>query len=390
MVRALVNSAGFAGMAEGHVTPLIRALDNTVVGYYADLRSKGLLSIPENTIANIPEDRLRRELLGVFELFDKALFPFARRLLDKTVNMEGIAALPMLIAAWPTAKVLYLKRDGIENVLSAEKYFQIPTAIAARNWAACGDEWDRVRPLLPEGSYLEIDHGEFTNEPNRVADLLAKHIQLGRFRRARFRAYVARHTHEWLESRVRRPPLANLNWEPERLRVFLSVAGPQMIKQGYATADEVASLLGSEELKPMEVAPPAHRVPSPEPQITLGCLTQRLVTKIMSSSASTLSFENIDSAEKNTLMGTIKLLEPMRGRRLLVNVLVFDTEGASPLATHSVELTQDAQMSILLEVPHQLQKLDVLIRMKLRGGADEDSVEAEISDLRFEPGPLAP
>ncbi len=245
LVRALINSAGFDGMAEGHVTPLISAIDNTVIQYYANLRSRGLLDIPQNTIANIPEDRLRRELLAVFERFDKALFPFSRRLLDKTVNVEAIAALPYLIKAWPTAAVLYLKRDGIENVVSAQNYFKVSLEEACLNWAACGAEWDRVKPLLPDSVYLEVDHWQLTDEPNKIADQLAMHLKLEPAVAARFRGYVAEHTREWAESRERRPRLAELDWSPERLNQFLSICGTQMIKQGYATQDEVNSLLAS-------------------------------------------------------------------------------------------------------------------------------------------------
>lgn len=245
MVRALVDSAGFDGMAEGHVTPLISEIDNTVIRYYANLRSRGLLDIPQNTIANIPEDHLRRELLAVFERFDHALFPFASRILDKTVNVEAIAALPLLIKAWPTAAVLYLKRDGIENVISAQNYFKVSLEEACLNWAACGVEWDRVKPLLPESVYLEVDHWQLTDEPNKIADQLAIHLKLEPGAAARFRKYVADHTSEWVETRKRRPPLAELDWSPERINEFLSICGPQMIKQGYATRDEVASLLTS-------------------------------------------------------------------------------------------------------------------------------------------------
>ncbi len=385
IVRALTSAAGYAGMAEGHVTPLIAALDTVVVQYYADLRSRGLLDIPQNTIANIPENKLRRELLAVFEDFDKALFPFAKRLLDKTVNMQAIAALPLLLDAWPNAKILYLKRDGIENVLSQEKYFNITLEHACINWATCGQEWDRVRPSLRQGSYLEVDHWQLTDEPNKIADQLAEHLELDSRVRSRFRRYVAEHTQDWVASRVRRPPLGELDWTPERLRQFLEICGEQMVKQGYASEEEIDSVLQPRGSDAREVSGQSAKalIEDPaQPSRGLGGVRRATLEGV---SSVVLSFEGLHSDEQCLLTGRIVPAGMVDGVTLLVNAILLDSDLGIVLTSKSILAHPSKPTNFSLELPAKPVTVDLLLLMKLRSDTPRAGhTSVEVSELRFE------
>ena len=242
LVRALREAAGFAGFAEGHLTPLMSQLDCLAAGYFRQVRHQGLLDIPENMVANVSEAHFRQALAHIFISFKDRLLGDCRWL-DKTANAQAIGALPYVLSVWPRAKIIYLARDGVANVISAERHFGVSLREVCSNWASCGEQWDRTRPNLPAGSFVEIKHENLVVRPYRVATQIAEFIGLSRIRFASFVSFVEAATAKWTSERGLRPRLTDLNWPVERLFVFLSICGEQMCRQGYASKDEIAHAL---------------------------------------------------------------------------------------------------------------------------------------------------
>lgn len=256
LVHALREASDFAGFAEGHLTPLMSQLDNLAAGYFRLMRRQGLLAISDTMIANVPESVFRQTLANTFTAFKDQLLG-DRRWLDKTVNAEAIGALPYVLSVWPRAKIIMLTRDGIANVVSAERYFGVSLHDACRNWASCGEQWDRTRPELPVGSYVEIQHEELVQNPNRVGLQIGNFIGLNAAHLAKFVSFVEAETRKWAGGRLSpRPRLTDLDWPVGRLFVFLNVCGEQMCRRGYASKDEVADALARCHLnhKPIDVA----------------------------------------------------------------------------------------------------------------------------------------
>jgi hypothetical protein len=385
IVRALTHAAGFAGMSEGHVTPLIAAVDRIVVQYYAYMQTKGLLSIRENTIANIPQDRLRRELLRTFERFDRGLFPFARRVLDKTVNAEAIAALPLLLNAWPGARILYLKRDGVENVISAENYFKVSLDEACANWTNCAAEWDLVKPLLPEDSYLELDHLQVTDSPGTVTARLATHLNLSGRARRRLLNYLDRDTQEWLALRKRRPPLAELNWSPERLRRFLSICGEQMIKQGYATRGEVEEILASTQPSAVDVLPFCSAILPADSRREQDPGQSSLTLRLRPGQTTLVMFDRLDVRAKAGLFGSVTAELPLAGQSVRMTVILTDSSNGEVFLTHALMLEREQPAALQLLIPCLIETMDAMfqIRMSERSSTVQDCA-VEIQNLRLE------
>lgn len=117
----------------------------------------GMLAIPENTIAQIDEMELRGKIAQVFISYYENIYGKGRWV-DKTVNIGMIFALPMLLKIFPQARVIYLTRNGVNNVTSAIKYFDVDFEVACRNWSQCGDAWDRIYEILPQNKVLWIEH----------------------------------------------------------------------------------------------------------------------------------------------------------------------------------------------------------------------------------------
>jgi hypothetical protein len=242
IVRALREAAGFAGFAEGHLTPLMSQLDYLAAGYFRQMKQQSLLDIPVNMVANVSEAHFRQALARTFISFKDRLLGDCRWL-DKTVNAEAIGALPYVLSVWPHAKIIYLTRDGIANVISAERYFGVSFREVCFNWANCGEQWARTRPKLPPGSFVEITHENLVDHPHRVATQLADFIGLSRIPFASFVSFVEAGTTKWTSERGVRPRLTDLDWPVERLFVFLSICGEEMCRQGYASKDEIAHAL---------------------------------------------------------------------------------------------------------------------------------------------------
>jgi hypothetical protein len=256
LVHALREASDFAGFAEGHLTPLMSQLDNLVVGYFRLMRQQGLLAISDTMIANVPECVFRKALANTFIALKDQLFG-SRRWLDKTVNAEAIGALPYVLSVWPRAKIIMLTRDGIANVVSAERYFGVSLHEACRNWASCGEQWDRTRPELPMGSYIEIQHEELIQNPKRVGLQIGNFIGLNAAQLAKFASFVEAETAKWAGGRLSaRARLTDLDWPGERLFVFLNVCGEEMRRRGYASKDELVEALARCKLdrKPIDVA----------------------------------------------------------------------------------------------------------------------------------------
>lgn len=238
LVHALRETADFAGFAEGHLTPLISQLDHLAAGYFRLMHRQGLLDISDNMVANLPERAFRQALASIFTGFKDSLLG-NRRWLDKTMSAEAIGALPYVLSVWPRARIIYLARDGIANVASAERYFGVTFRDACLNWTGCGEQWDRTRPELPIESYVEIKHEDLVQHPNRIATQIAEFIGLSAARTAPFVSFVEAETAKWASGRCLRPPLTDLDWPVGRLFTFLSTCGEQMWRQGYASKDEI-------------------------------------------------------------------------------------------------------------------------------------------------------
>ncbi len=237
LVHALREAAGFGGFAEGHLTPLMTQLDSVAAAYYAQMRQQGLLDIPENMIANVSEVDFRATLAGMFALFKDRL-PRSRRWLDKTVNAEAIGALPYVLSIWPRAKIIYLTRNGITTVTAIERYFGLGFRDVCLGWANCGEQWDRICPKLPPGSFMEIRHEDLVQHPLGVATQIGEFIGLAAKDLASFVSFVEPRSAKWSSERGVPPELTDLDWPVARLFTFLSICGNQMCQQGYASKDE--------------------------------------------------------------------------------------------------------------------------------------------------------
>lgn len=103
--------------------------------------------------------------------------------LDKTPDIYMVHATPILAAAYPRGRWVFMKRNGIEVLDSRRRtHPEMTFEAGCRDWALVMQDWLRARGHV-EGRFLEIDQREVATEPGAVAQRLATFLRLDDARR---------------------------------------------------------------------------------------------------------------------------------------------------------------------------------------------------------------
>lgn len=217
---------GLAGRGESHVFPIFQRIVHMFYGYSQEFGNfRGVLAQDLNV-----------------RVFKEYLFPYIRDLysnayggdsfVDKTPGAEAIRGCGLILGAFPDARVILTRRNGIEVVISYQSKFGAAFEGACQAWHQCATASDRIRDTHPD--ILEIDQYDFTNAPKETARRIADYLdrpekaeQLAEFLLTR-RVETLSH-HDW----KRRLTLADVDWSDDAKGTFRRVCGEQMNKLGY-------------------------------------------------------------------------------------------------------------------------------------------------------------
>ena len=126
----------------------------------------------------------------------------------------------MVVEEWPEAKIVFMKRRGIENVMSALwKFPGLTFEASCHAWTEAMAAWAALGPVV-KASSIEIDQAEMAREPHRTADRLGGFLGLNETAIIRVVEAFGRKAHPRSNSRVssmeelqRDPiPLAETSW----------------------------------------------------------------------------------------------------------------------------------------------------------------------------------
>jgi hypothetical protein len=174
VAQALVRTTDYVGHAEGHLLELIQPMLRLVTSHYNERGDEWRFR--QNTmIAQVPISYLEDGVRHVFVELGRALFPKGRWL-DKTPRPAMIVAAPLLRRVWPEARFIFMKRRGIENIISRmTKFPTVSFEDHCHDWARTMESWMTVRDSL-KGVAIEIDQLFLATRPEDaargVADLL--------------------------------------------------------------------------------------------------------------------------------------------------------------------------------------------------------------------------
>lgn len=150
--------------------------------------------------------------------------------LDKSPGLPTILAAPFLQVAFPNAKFIYMKRNGVSNVLSRMAKFGGRFDEHCADWAAAMTSWQEIRGSLR--ATLEIDQEMMLERPSEVARRIADFIELSSAAKG-IAASLGAGSLERTGAGLRRSTLAESGWDDAMKGIFRRVAGPAMTANGY-------------------------------------------------------------------------------------------------------------------------------------------------------------
>ncbi|WP_411725440.1 sulfotransferase family protein [Methyloglobulus sp.] len=360
--EALIRGAGLVGGAEGHILPLLVDLDAQVAGYYQLMRNMGMLAIPGNTVAQIDEMDLRGKVAEIFRLYYQNIYGTGRWV-DKTVNVGMIEALPRLLEIFPHSRVIYLKRNGIRNVISAVKYFDVDFEQCCRNWAQCGEAWGRIRTGLPQERIVEIEHEQLVETPSEVAGLLAKHLLLSSEARKELLRFMVIAACEWKSSTNAEFTLETAGWADDQRAMFIKICGNQMVRQGYLSELELDAFRSRYRRSDRyEISPSAAKVLQAESAYSVAVREGQLWLVPGRSGATVVMFEQLDVAGMSVLSMCIGVSSPI-SQGVRFEFIGIDCSNGELVTSRQFELAALQQQDIVLEIKPHTEQLDLVIRV---------------------------
>ena len=232
IMEALSSGTRYAGPGEGHLLDLLMHMSGLVEAVYAERRPIWEMGF-DTLITAVPEGFMLDAVRHGFVELARARFP-NRHWFDKTPTPTMIRAAPLFKAVWPEARFVFMKRRGIENMLSRlRRCPEIAFDDHCRGWADSMASWVAVREALGT-SAVEIEHLDVARQPGAVAKTLGGLLALTAEEQTAVR-------HELTVGRPERSTesfaavhdLATLPWTGEQIAAFRQICGPAMRQFGY-------------------------------------------------------------------------------------------------------------------------------------------------------------
>jgi hypothetical protein len=214
------------GAGESHVFPIMQKLIHEFYLYAVQHAGK-----PDILASALDTNAMKTHLFQyVRQIYQQAYG--AGGWVDKTPGAAAITGVTLIQEAFPGARVLVMRRTGVEVVSSFQSKFGGTFAEACAGWALCMEGILKVRQM--KAPFLEIDQFELANDPYRTSQRMTtflgrpdKEVELARFFEDH-RTDVLSH-HDWRK----RLTIKDTDWEPDEQQLFRTVCGPMMQAFGY-------------------------------------------------------------------------------------------------------------------------------------------------------------
>lgn len=223
---AMREIVGLPGYGESHVFPIFQRLIHDFYQY-----AQGFAGQTDIAASRLDTRLMKTSMFAHLHDFYARLYRDGNWV-DKTPGGDGIRGIPVILEAFPDAKIIIARRTGIETVNSIMKKFSVPFDNACTIWSVAAQEIVRIRGLGMK--VLEIDQFDMTNDPigtgQRIGLFLDKADKAGAL--AEF--FSSRRTdqlsqHNW----TRRVTLDATNWSDADKATFKQICGAMMSEFGY-------------------------------------------------------------------------------------------------------------------------------------------------------------
>jgi hypothetical protein len=162
-------------------------------------------------------------------------------IVDKTPGIPMLQALPLLLLAFPNAKVVYCQRRGIENVASRiRKFPKVKFEGHCRQWAQAVKVWQRTKKaisamLTREDWFIEVEQFNLATSPKNVTQTIGDFLGTNDASINRMFNYQAEKSPQVTGGKPSDiTSIERLNWAEEQKAFFISHCGTLMSDLGYS------------------------------------------------------------------------------------------------------------------------------------------------------------
>jgi hypothetical protein len=230
VMAALRSASRYRGYDEGHVFPLLSNLLRTVEAYYSEA-APAIAHVAG--IATIPRKYFQEGISSLFVNLMREKFE-TEFWVDKTPSNEMILAAPYLKKIWPSARFIFMKRRGLENLVSRQHKFSDDFASRCSDWANAMSSWRQIRHEL-KGMAIEIDQLAMAREPARVAKALGTFLALERDETDRLVTRLESTRVEQTSADIADTlDIAGVGWSDDEINMFHEICGTAMREYGYS------------------------------------------------------------------------------------------------------------------------------------------------------------
>lgn len=216
----IAEALDLAWIGECHIAPAFAAAGKALAG--DEKTSVGIKKFSAFSKLNIEIFEMARK--GYYMLHGSARF------LDKTPGFAMINAAPFLNKCFSNSKFIFVRRNGISNVLSRQTKFGGRFESHCRDWAAAMDAWIQIREELPH--FIEIEQEEMLLAPESVASNVARYLDCPE-NAERMTRSLKTGSRERTGAGIGRTKLADTGWTEEQTSQFRLLCGPTMLRWGY-------------------------------------------------------------------------------------------------------------------------------------------------------------
>jgi hypothetical protein len=154
--------------------------------------------------------------------------------IDKTPNREMVQSAPFLAATWANARFVFMKRRGIENLMSRlRKFPRVSFEAQCLDWAAVMSDWRNIRSSIA-GKFIEVDQRDLLRDPIGSAGVIGALIGLDEAETEALGERLGSERAEMTDPTSRIvADIAETGWSPAMIDTFRAICGPEMEAYGY-------------------------------------------------------------------------------------------------------------------------------------------------------------
>jgi hypothetical protein len=228
MLRAMKDVVGLPGYGESHAMPAFqRIIDNIREDLsFFDDKDQQLM------VKEIKVDDLVRHIGDFIRKFYYDIFP-GGSWVDKSARGNAVAGLPLIESIFPDARLIMIRRNGIEVAVSHLKKFpDSDLAHACQSWSKAMRELQRASRKC--NNLLMIDQYDLQNNAEKVSQDIAEHIGLPQQGEPLAKFFLTQRvqgssTHD----QKKRLRLDDTGWSDKDKDLFKRQCGPMMERFGY-------------------------------------------------------------------------------------------------------------------------------------------------------------